>query len=336
MNELEKRIFNLRKQEEKALNAGDVVGLLNLKEQRLKLELEEVQSIRGATSEDKPKLFKPQLLDDIEAIKMEIVGKNFIPLVKPAYNVISGRGGSGKSLVALKSMLLWLRDNPSKTAIAYFTEDAKDEIEKRTRAICSINGLNLDLLERIFFITLDNDDRKKWVHKVRDEYVIEEIYIKEIIDFAKENQSEFILLDPLKRFHRLNENSNDDMDVVVRDCFARIAVDTNSVFLVLHHSSKGENGSRGAGTITDSARIAYTVGRYFVQGKDGKLVENPKKKGKIQLEFIKDNLGLEKQCQIRDTEDNAIFNPMYGVDKVFEEIEFVNETEYEVEMPDIF
>ena len=125
------------------------------------------------------------------------------------------------------------------------------------------------------------------------------------------------------------------MDVLVRDVFTKIAVDTKAVVLVLHHSNKGENGgARGASTITDSARIAWQIGRYFTKGADGKLTENLEKKGKIQLEVIKDNMGIESLCRIRNNEDKSIDNPL--VSGGFNASPIVVEFEDNVYVPGIF
>ena len=125
------------------------------------------------------------------------------------------------------------------------------------------------------------------------------------------------------------------MDVLVRDVFTKIAVDTKSVLVVLHHSNKGENGgARGASTITDSARIAWQIGRYFTKGQDGKLTESIDKKGKIQLEIIKDNMGIESLCRIRNNEDKSIDNPL--VSGGFSNIPIVTEFETSFDIPSIF
>ena len=50
----------------------------------------------------------------------------------------------------------------------------------------------------------------------------------------------------------------------------------------------------------------------FVRDKDGKLTEIPEKKGKIKLEVIKDNMGIESLCKIRNLEDKSIINPLIG------------------------
>jgi hypothetical protein len=333
MNNIKTKIQSLKSSELAAESRGDINLLVELREERLLLELELIKHIKKG--DKKEVIFKPQKLRDIKAVSMEKVGLDYIPLIKGAYNVLAGSGGSGKSAIALKSVLLWLRANPKKNALAFFTEDGKEEILSRAEIICHKSNLSLDLIERIHFICLDNDDRIKWIESNKNGYKIREDYISSIIDYCIEHTIEYIILDPLKRFHRLSENSNDDMDILVRDVFTKIAVDTKAVVLVLHHSSKGENGgARGASTITDSARVAWQVGRYFIKGSDGKLTENLEKKGKIKLEIIKDNMGIEQLCKIRSFEDKSIDNPLIsgGYSSQPVEVEFKGN----FEMPDVF
>ena len=333
MNNIKSKIQTLKSSELAAEARGDINLLVELKEERLLLELELVRHIKKG--DKKEVFFKPQKLRDIKAVSMEKAGLDYIPLIKGAYNVLAGSGGSGKSAIALKSVLLWLRANPKKNALAFFTEDGKEEILSRAEIICHKSNLSLELIERIHFICLDNDDRIKWIESNKNGYKIREDYISSIIDYCIEHTIEYIILDPLKRFHRLSENSNDDMDILVRDVFTKIAVDTKAVVLVLHHSSKGENGgARGASTITDSARVAWQVGRYFIKGSDGKLTENLEKKGKIKLETIKDNMGIEQLCKIRSFEDKSIDNPLMGSGYSSQPVEI--EFKGNFEMPDVF
>jgi RecA-family ATPase len=71
-----------------------------------------------------------------------------------------------------------------------------------------------------------------------------------------------VVLDTLSRMHRLDENSNGDMAVVVA-CLERLALETGASVLFLHHVSKGsaregatdhQGAARGASALVDNAR----------------------------------------------------------------------------------
>jgi RecA-family ATPase len=307
IEELKDKKQSLLSQKAKANYLNDVIEELKIDLQIHKIDVQ-ICTLLLPKSESN-RFFKPNKAENIKAVLMEKVGLDYIPLIKGAYNVLAGRGGSGKSGIALTSMIKWLKLNPKKQGLAFFTEDGINEIKDRAKIICNKLGMSMQILERIHFITLDNDDRIKWVGQNRDGYTINFDYIDEVIDFCLNNSIEYIILDPLKRFHSLNENSNDDMDVLVRDAITHIAVKTNAVTLVLHHSSKAQNGARGASTISDSARAAWQIGRYFVKDKEDKMVLDESRKDKIKLDIIKDNMGIEKLCKIRG-EHNSIDNPL--------------------------
>jgi len=210
-------------------------------------------------------------------------------------------------------MMVFLKANPSSNGMAFFSEDGIVDVRERIELIAKNMFTDAEFfLERMTFITVENDDRIKLIKKVRDEYIINTSYINEIEEYIKENNVGFVILDPLKRFHTLSENSNDDMDVLVRDVFTSLAVKTNSVLLILHHSAKGGDGanSRGASTITDSARLGWHIGRYYIKNKEShEIVLDEKKLGRIKLSIIKDNNGLESKCNIRN-DDYSIPNPL--------------------------
>ncbi len=285
---------------------------------KLENEIKEKQTILDEIQgEFKTKrLFAPKNIRDIKGLNLEVIGLNYIPLIKGAYNLLTGRGGSGKSAIALKCMIMYLAINPNKTGLAFFTEDGKDDIISRLEMICRNENINSeDIINRVNFITVENDDRIKWAKNSRDGYHIETVYISEVIEFAKSQNVGFIIIDPLKRFHSLSENSNDDMDILVRDVFVDMAVKTEACLLVLHHSAKGgqSGASRGAGTISDSARLGWSIGKFYIKNeKTGEIVIDESKRNKIKLSIIKDNQGLESKCSIRDNSDSSIPNPLSG------------------------
>jgi len=290
---------------------NDVIGELKIDKQIAELDIKIINILLPKNSSTK--LFQPMKSKNIKAVSMEVIGQDYIPWIKGAYNVLAGRGGSGKSGIALKSMIKWLNLNPTKQSLSFFTEDGITEIKKRCRNICETLGLNFNEIDdRIHYISLDNDDRIKWVTENRDGYNINSDYIEEVKSFCLDNSIEFIILDPLKRFHSLSENSNDDMDILVRDIFTDLAVKTKAVLIALHHSAKAQNGARGASTITDSARMAWQIEKFFAKDENDKIVPDPNKKDRIKLEIIKDNMGIEKLCTIRE-DDNSIDNPLSGI-----------------------
>ena len=271
-------------------------------------------------------IFRP--LTDIHGEKVEIIGKNFLPLVKGGgYNILAGRGGTGKSIIALRSMIHHLVLNPNEKGLGYFTEDDKEEVEGRFRAVCShehkMSKEETDaLLRRCLFVTTENDPMWKFVRKGQNDFELTEEYFA-FQEFIFSENVGFVILDPLKAFHTLNENDNTEMDFVVRNAMKPLSTKTGCCVLILHHSAKGQNGARGASTIADSGRISYSVDRVHKKTTDGKLIPDERYQGLVRLTIEKDNKNIFKYCRMLD--DNMMF-------KVFpEQKEIV--IEYEIEVP---
>ncbi len=247
----------------------------------------------------------PKKLDEIKALNIEVVNKGYIPFMTGRFNLIAGAGGTGKSLIALKSAIVYLIDNPNKKALLWFSEDPKQEIEKRIKSIC-LEMINIEpsqLTDRMVFITLETDDRIPLATKDSGGLVKNTDYIAGIIEYILLNDIGFIVFDPLKRFHLLDENSNSEMPVLTKGVFEYISAKTNALVLVLHHSSKSEHGVRGAGSIADDAGMAWIIAKVTV--KDNITNQVSVKKGfedRVSITFKKDNYGITKGMNIVDTD----------------------------------
>jgi len=240
--------------------------------------------------------FNPQKIFEIDPVEVEITSTS-IPFIRGAYNTLTGRGGVGKSYVALWSVVEYLIDEPERKALIYFSEDFQIEINSRLKALCKFKDVDyIDIAHRIHFFTVENDDKEKFAVPSKDGVLFNNAYLDKMLEFCKEESIDFLVFDPLNRFHSLSENSNDEMVQLVKNVFVRVAVELQAVVLVLHHSSKGIEGdgrSRGASTITDSARLGYNIAKTEVDGK-------------LKLTVIKDNMQISKKCDIL-TDDAGIF-----------------------------
>jgi RecA-family ATPase len=249
---------------------------------------------------------------DIKPLVVEVVNKGYIPLIAGAYNVIAGEGGVGKSLIALKSMIIYLLDNRDKKAIMFMTEDGIFECVSRCKKICENMNLKYsDFDNRIFWFTLEELEVPKLVKKgvggVKEK---DNEAIDDIINFSITEDVGFICFDPLRAFHELEENSNDDMPYLTREIFPMSGKITGAVVLVLHHSAKGDGSAvRGASSIGNDARIAWVLAK--VVEKNNMTKKTTTKEGmntKIHLSVYKDNFNIAKFCNIRD-KDGLIYLP---------------------------
>ena len=271
---------------------------------------------------------------EIEDIKTEIIIKDYIPVHKGNYNILTGAGGVGKSQVSLKMLAHFLQANLNETAVCIFTEDTKAVIIERLDAITKNMQITTnEIIERTFFKTLDNHDGKVFVSKINRQNMLDRDYLEKFILNAKERNVGFIILDPLEAFHNgLNENDAEDMKFLVVEAFQKLGVAIGASVLVLHHTAKGDKGgSRGSGVITNKGRVAYNVQKVYEHDKD--LGIDVVKKGwetSVRLSTIKDNHFIARYCNCMKLNQGKLDLPI-----AIKEIE-VDISEYNMEGMEVY
>lgn len=237
----------------------------------------------------------PKSANDVVAEEVEFVCKDFIPLAKNAYNLMTGAGGSGKSFVGLHHAI-WFAMN-GKRAFIWSTEDQAGVTKRRIEKILfQMKKLNKDQAMQVMsLIDIWGNDKVYRFVKTKGGTAESSIDDTEQL-FTLLSRYDFALLDPLKAFHSVDENKNHEMDAVVRDIFQVGASIAKCTLLVIHHTSKGSSedrmASRGASTITDSARFGLEVSPIT------HLIEQNGKKIQVKME------GFEHMLTVMPRKDN--------------------------------
>jgi hypothetical protein len=93
---------------------------------------------------------------------------------------------------------------------------------------------------------------------------VDEICVQSIIAEIKRNKIDVLIVDPFVNSHRVDENNNGAIDLVVKT-FARIATETNCAVMLVHHSRK-TNGNeqtvedgRGASALLAAVRSGRSI-----------------------------------------------------------------------------
>lgn len=125
------------------------------------------------------------------------------------------------------------------------------------------------ILQRLFHMGshLDNDNRERVAKNLtvrslvgKNPDLLNKDWIEHIASFASENR--LIILDTLRRFHQLDENSSSDMNSVLNSLDA-ISAESGCSILFLHHANKGavysgqgdmQQASRGSSVLVDNIR----------------------------------------------------------------------------------
>ncbi|MFW6222121.1 MAG: AAA family ATPase, partial [Bacteroidota bacterium] len=220
---------------------------------------------------DKPKKENPYdkmfccSLDKIKNADMhfEYIIEGFWP--KGENLLITGKGGSGKSLFALNMALdLALPGNnmfldtfkinkPSRKIMFLQSENTVHGTKMRVKNILSKYRQYNSSISNIYFIGMDQDIR------IFGNFKEDNMLRKKIGDFIESVKPDVIFIDPLISYHAANENSNDEMRQVLDDLsqfFSAFEVD----ICIIHHDSKtGTSHARGASAIMDWAANAYSI-----------------------------------------------------------------------------
>ena len=213
---------------------------------------------------------------EITAKKPEFYLENFIPLPKATIGMISARGGSGKSMLALQ-IALRLASLKIKTLV-WLSEDPLAMTKTRLESMLKM----LDLKINDDFLYLTDNIPPRFVVKNNRELIVASIYY----DFkiaCKDFQ--VIILDPLIAFYGGDENSNTDARFFM-NLLNYFAKKTNKTIILIHHHAKlreNKQDARGASAFTDAVRAHYSI----------KPDENDNRFINVHIE--KDNWGI---CQI--------------------------------------
>lgn len=192
-------------------------------------------------------------------------------------SMITGRGGDGKSLLALqvgaavasgRPFAHWL-PKQRRNVLVINAEDDQPELQRRLFSICQTMGLrDRDLAGLLHLST----ERIALIHKEPADGSIKTAPLYDrVVELIREHGIGLLILDPLVEAHvNLNENDNSDMkELVVRLRFlARVE---KLPILLIHHSRKGamggdQDGARGGSSLVNACRTVLTVERMDEEG----------------------------------------------------------------------
>jgi RecA-family ATPase len=146
-------------------------------------------------------------------------------------------------------------------------EEDQDELDRRIAATCQHYSITeADLGGRLFAQSVRKLNMRL-VTMVKNVPTINSEAMTSLLDFVRDNRLDVLIIDPLVSFHRVPENDNGAMDLLIKDVFASIAEQSNAAVELCHHSGKPKEGrsetavedSRGASAIIWAVRSARTL-----------------------------------------------------------------------------
>jgi len=178
------------------------------------------------------------------------VGKSSLTIAQ-ALAMVSGKDLLG--IVLRDKLRVWIWNG----------EDPSDELLRRVMAGCMYYGLEASDVEGLF---LDSGRQMPIVlaEQARNGVSLAQSTIDAIVQTIQDKRIDVVIIDPFVATHRVNENDNIAMDLVVK-AWGQIAERTNVAIELVHHSRKTHGGdtgvedARGASALIAAARSAVVL-----------------------------------------------------------------------------
>ena len=208
---------------------------------------------------------RPFVMADPAAIppRQWVYGRHYI---RRFLSVTVAAGGSGKTALTLTEAIamatgkdiLGTETLPRRVWV-WNLEDPLEELQRRIAGICQhYNVKQEDFADRLY-VNSGRDSKLLIADSERGEAALTPA-VDEITHFINEHEIDVIIVDPFVSSHRLNENDNGQMDMVVK-AWGQIADRGNCAVELVHHVRKAQPGqsasygdARGASALTDAAR----------------------------------------------------------------------------------
>lgn len=195
------------------------------------------------------KIFNIKNSSDIISEKPEFLIPNILPIQKNEINIISSKGGVGKSILALY-LLLKIKEEHNLKVFGYFSEDSLGITKNRIDLInkSQYQNINIDIIGR------ETRPNSFLSYNEMGNFIPSPFFQQFKLTMKKYN---IIVIDPLLPFLITNENSNIEARAFM-NLFNEWTAEEDKTFIFLHHHNKEDN-LRGATDFVNAARIHYKI-----------------------------------------------------------------------------
>lgn len=182
-------------------------------------------------------------------------------------------GGSGKTAVRIAQALA-LATTRELTGEHVFTrarvllvslEDGRHELRRRVRAAMLHHNITNEDVAGWLYLAVPGPEVGKLVVLDPRGRPVDGGFAAVVLDTVKRRGIDIVILDPLIKTHRVPENDNGAMDVVIEK-LAGLAIDLDIAVDIPHHVGKAltsepgnANRGRGASAVKDGGRLVYTL-----------------------------------------------------------------------------
>lgn len=220
---------------------------------------EQVEQVRGLLE---PLPFE---VGDFAAIpkRQWVYGRHYI---RKFLSVTVAAGGTGKTALTLAEAMAMATgrdllnvETERQRVWVWNLEDPLEELQRRLAAICVHYQIEPDEYAGHLFVNSGRDSQLVLAEQAGNQPILTPA-VDVVTEFIQAYNIDVVIVDPFVSSHRLNENDNTGMDLVVK-AWGRIAEQGHCAVELVHHVRKAQAGqaaaygdARGASALTDAAR----------------------------------------------------------------------------------
>jgi hypothetical protein len=222
-------------------------------------------------------------------------------ILRGSVTLLSGQGAGGKSsyVVGLTTSIAagtqYGKASPVKAmrGINYNTEDDRDEQRRRYAAFLYASGVDRQAIRSVIRVgpegvgVLFNRDPDSGE-------VVPTAAMEDLRNLIKEQDAEYVIVDPLAELHTAEENDNTAMRSILA-AFRQLAKELNIGVVILHHDRKGVgiagdvDRMRGASALQGAARIVLTLTRMTEEEAEALQIPKEQRASFIRIDNAKAN-----------------------------------------------
>jgi hypothetical protein len=193
-------------------------------------------------------------------------------LIREFVSATIAPGATGKSALLTSEMLAMVSGKPllgvdaEMLRVWYFNlEDPRRETERRIQAVAKHFNLTPDDIGDRLFVTCGREQPLVIAEMLNGEGTIQWPVVQGLIEEIKDKAIDVVIIDPFVSCHRVTENDNNAIDMVVKE-WGKVADEAGCAVDLIHHVRKGDQevtvqSARGGGSFADACRSVRVLNR---------------------------------------------------------------------------
>lgn len=233
-----------------------------------------------------------QTMEESIEVKQSFILSHFMPFPQNTLCMVSARGGIGKTNLSIKLAAEYTNYHDGNVAM-WLTEDEAGNVKNRSETLKTFGIIDEYYENRVLLIT---DDPLHFAHSKGRDFDFDNDKLNELKEFCCMYDVRLLIIDPLLAFFSGNENDNSQARVFMQP-FINWCKEVDITIIIIHHASKIDGNTRGAGAFVDAVRCCYNVSIPIQEskGEKGLRIEEDEFKKSQGIRLVtcnKDNRGV--------------------------------------------